>query len=95
MGRHCKTCDPDRSVAKKDNIDIIRTAHFLKIQHESVFTGLGEYKCICEERSTKSFVAPDEAAWNLINSLLIQRYHSVVQLHCGICWTHYGQFKNK
>ena len=57
--------------------------HFLKKQYESVFTGIGQCDSICEESSTKSFMAPDEAACNLINSL--RRYHSVVELHCGTC----------
>lgn len=35
--------------------------------HQSVFTGLGEYSCICEKHSIKPLVAPGEAAFNLIN----------------------------
>ena len=48
--------------------------------HESVFTDLGEYYCVCGKGRMKSFEAPEEAAHILISGL--QRCHSV-ELHCG------------
>lgn len=36
---------------------------------KSEFTGLPEYDCKCEESSRKSVVAPEEAAWKLIDYL--------------------------
>ena len=41
----------------------------LSFTHYSVFGGLGEYCHICEQSITKTFVAPEEAACNLINCL--------------------------
>ena len=37
------------------------------ISSSSVFTGFGEYYCICENSSIKPFATPEEAACILIN----------------------------
>ena len=49
--------------------------------HYSVFTGLGEHYYIYEKKRIKHFMAPEEAAWNLINCL--QWCHLVAKLGCG------------
>ena len=57
----------------------------------SSFAGLVEFCCICEKSNIKSFVAPEEAAFNQINCLqwclsVMHSFNTVVGL--------YGQFNN-
>lgn len=55
--------------------------HRVTPPNECVFTGLGESCCIYKKSGMNPFVAPEKAAFDLIN--YPQLCHSMAELDCG------------